>query len=320
MKRREFLGFLSGAAAFPLAASAQPGRMPRVGLLMLGNPDPGLFLREITAGLRELGYEDGRNVALELRNANGSAAQLNAHARELAALPVDVIVAFQTPVVAVAKNATTQIPIVMCPAQNPIALGFVQSFARPGGNITGMTTATDEIAAKNLELIREVLPAVRRVGVIGNAADPFHKPFLASIEAGARTLNFELKIALSQGADPFPARFVDVVGSGVQAMMIQPSLPRERGAELALRYRLPLFVANTEGAQAGALMAYGADNVAVYRQSATFVDKILKGRKPADLPVELATKFLLVVNLKTANALGLTLSPTLLNRADQVIE
>ena len=320
MRRRTFLGVLGGATAWPFAGRAQPGRLPRVGLLMLGNPDPTVFLREVTAGLRELGYEDGRNILLEPRNAKGSAAQLGSLVRELAALPVDVIVAFQTPVVAAAKAANTQTPIVMCPAQNPIALGFVQSIARPGGNITGMTTATDEIAAKNLELIREVFPAVRRVGVIGNAADPFHKPFLASIEAAARTLNFELKIALSQGADPFPARFVEVAGSGVQAMMVQPSLPRERGAELALRYRLPLFVANTEAAQAGALMAYGADNVAVYRQSATFVDKILKGRKPADLPVELATKFRLIVNLKTANALGLTLSPGLLNRADEVIE
>jgi putative ABC transport system substrate-binding protein len=319
MKRRQVLMLLS-AAAFPLAAAAQPGRMPRVGLLMLGNPDPGLFLREVSAGLRELGYEDGRNVTLELRNANGSAAQLNAHARELAALPVGVIVAFQTPVVAVAKNATTQIPIVMCPAQEPIELGFVQSFARPGGNITGMTTATAEIAAKNLDLIREVLPSVRRVGVVGNAADPFHKPFLAQVEAAARTLNFELKIALSQGADPFPAVFAEVAGSGVEAMMIQPSLPSDRAAELALHHRLPLFVPRFEAAQAGALMAYSADAAAVYRQAATFVDKILKGRKPADLPVELATKFLLVVNLKTANALGLTLSPALLNRADQVIE
>jgi putative ABC transport system substrate-binding protein len=320
VRRREFIAALGGALALPLAASAQPGRMPRVGLLMLGNPDPGLFLREITAGLRELGYEDGRNIKLELRNASGLAAQLNAHARELAALPADVIVAFQTPVVAAAKAATTQVPIVMCPAQDPIELGFVQSFARPGGNITGMTTATAELAAKNFELIREVLPAVRRVGVVGNTPDPFHKPFLAQVEAAARTLNFELKIALSQGADPFPAVFAEVAGSGVEAMMIQPSLPRDRAAELALKHRLPLFVPSGEAAHAGALMAYSADIAAVYRQSATFVDKILKGRKPADLPVELATKFLLVVNLKTANALGLTLSPVLLNRADQVIE
>jgi putative ABC transport system substrate-binding protein len=319
MNRREVLMLLS-AAAFPLAASAQPGRMPRVGLLMLGNPDPSVFLREVTTGLREVGYEDGRNIVLEPRNAKGSAEQLGSLARELATLPVDVIVAFQTPVVAAAKAATAQTPIVMCPAQDPVELGFVQSFARPGGNITGVTTATGELAGKNFELIRELLPAVSRVGVVGNAADPFHKPFLASVEAAARSLNFELKIVLSQGADPFPAAFADAAGAGVQAMMVQPSLPRDRAAELALRHRVPLFVARDDFAQAGALMAYGADSVAVYRQSATFVDKILKGRKPADLPVELATKFRLVVNLKTANALGLTLSPTLLNRADQVIE
>ena len=240
MRRREVLMLLS-AAAFPLAASAQPGRMPRVGLLMLGNPDPSVFLREVTTGLRELGYDDGRNIVLELRNAKGSAEQLGSLARELATLPVDVIVAFQTPVVAAAKAATTQTPIVMCPAQNPIELGFVQSFARPGGNITGVTTATGELVGKNFELIREVLPAVRRVGVVGNAADPFHKPFLASVEAAARTLNFELKIVLSQGADPFPAAFAEAAESGVQAMMVQPSLPRDRAAELALRHRLPLF-------------------------------------------------------------------------------
>src|SRR6185436_4341322 len=263
-------------------------------------------------------YEDGRNIALELRNANGSAAQLNALARELATLPVDVIVGFQTVGTAAAKAAPTQIPIVMCPAQNPIELGFVQSFARPGGNITGMTTATDVLAGKNFELIREVFPAASRIGVIGNATDPFHKPFLAQVTVAARALNFELATALSQGADPFPGAFAEIAAAGVQAVMVQPSLPIRRAAELALRHRLPLFGPSVAMPQAGALMAYASDIAAVYRQSATFVDKILKGRKPADLPVELATKFLLVVNLKTANALGLTLSPALLNRADEV--
>jgi len=183
-----------------------------------------------------------------------------------------------------------------------------------------MTTATDEIAAKNLELIREVLPAVHRVGIIGNAADPFHKPYLAHLEAAARTLNFELRIALSQGADPFPATFAEVAGSGVQAMMVQPSLPRDRAAELALRHRLPLFVASAEFAQAGALMAYGADNVAVYRQAATFVDKILSGAKPANLPVQVPVKFEMAVNVKAAKALGLTVPTSILLSANEVIE
>jgi putative ABC transport system substrate-binding protein len=311
---------LSGAAAFPLAAAAQPARMPRVGVLMLGNPDPGLFLREMREGLRESGYVEGRNITLELRNANGSAVALKSLARELVALKVDAIMGFQTPAVVAAKEATTEIPIVMCPAADPIGTGLVVSYARPGGNITGMTTATAELAGKNLDLIREALPAVRRVGVIGNAIDPFHKPFLEYVASAARALNFETKIVLAQGGDHLVAAFAELTKSGVEAVMVQPSLPRELAAETALRNRLPLFTPSTEFALAGALMAYSADVAAVYRQTATFVDKIIKGRKPADLPVELATKFLLIVNLKTANALGITLSPTLLNRADQVIE
>jgi putative ABC transport system substrate-binding protein len=320
MRRREFLVLLSGAAAFPLAARAQPGKTARVAVLMLGDPDPSLFLRKLSEGLRELGYVEGQNITLELRNANGSTATLRSLARELVTLKVDAIVGFQTPSVVAAKEATTGIPIIMCPAADPIGTGLVASFARPGGNITGMTTATAELAGKNLDLIREALPAVRRVGVIGNALDPFHKPFLEYVASAARALNFEIKIVLAQGADHLEAAFAEIVKSGSEAVMVQPSLPRELAAETALKSRLPLFVPSAEFAQAGALMAYSADIGAVYRQSATFVDKIIKGRKPADLPVELATKFVLIINLKTANALGLALSPTLLNRADQVIE
>src|SRR5262245_16433378 len=236
MNRRQVLVLFGGAAAsplagLPLAALAQPGRVPRVGLLMLGNPDPGLFLREITAGLRELGYEDGRNIALDQRNAQGSAANLDALARQLAKLPVEVLVGFQTPSVVAAKAATTQVPIVMCPAADPIATGLVQSFARPGGNVTGVTSATAELAAKMFDLIREVLPSARRIGVVGNALDPFHKPFLEHVAGAARTLNFEIKSALSQGVDRFAAAFDEVAKVGVQALMVQPSLPRGRAAE-----------------------------------------------------------------------------------------
>jgi putative ABC transport system substrate-binding protein len=318
MTRREFVMLLSGSAALPLAAAAQPGKMARVGVLMLSNPDPAFFLREFREGLREVGYVEGRNITLELRM--GSAGMLTSLARDLAALKVDVIVGYQTPSVVAAKEATTDIPIVMCPAADPIGTGLVASFARPGGNITGMTTATAELAGKNLELVRETLPAVRRVGVIGNALDPFHKPFLEHVTSAARALDFEIRIKLAQGADDFAVAFAEIVKSDVQALMVQPSLPREQAADMALRNRLPLFVPSAEFARVGALMAYSADIGAVYRHAATFVDKIIKGRKPADLPVELATKFLLVINLKTANALGLTLSPALLIRADQVIE
>ena len=320
MKRREFIAGLGVAAAWPAVAAAQTGRIARVGVLMLGTPDPALFLREFREGLRELGYEEGRNFALELRNANGSAATLRAFARELATLKVDAIVGFQTPSAIAAKAATTDIPIVMCPAADPIGTGLVKSFARPGGNITGVTTATAEVAGKNLDLIRETLPSVRRVGVVGNAQDPFHKTFLEHVTVAGYTIGFEIKVVLAQGPDGFAAAFAEIVKSSVQAIMVQPSLPRELAAEMALRNRLPLFVPSAEFARAGALMTYSADIGAVYRQAATFVDKIIKGRKPADLPVELATKFVLIINVKTANALGITLSPMLLTRADQVIE
>jgi putative ABC transport system substrate-binding protein len=319
MRRRDFIALITaGAAAVPAIAMAQ-NRMQRVGVLMLGNLDPALFLREFGDSMRELGYSEGKTVALELRNANGSSDRLASLARELVALNVDVIVGFQTPAVVAAKAATAEIPIIMCPAQQPVEMGFVASFARPGGNITGITTATADIATKNLDIIREALPHVRRLGVIGNPIDPFHKPFLENVEAAALKLGFQLKTVLTP-ADALASAFAELGKDHVEAVLVQPSLPRELASATALEHRLPLIAPSAEFATAGALMAYSADPASVYREAATFVDKILKGRKPADLPVQLATKFLLVINLKTANALGLTLPPTLLIRADRVIE
>jgi putative ABC transport system substrate-binding protein len=320
MRRRKFLALIAASAAVaPSIALPQTNRMPRIGILMLGTPSPALFLQQFGEALRELGYVEGKTVALELRNAEGSPARLPSLARELVALDVDVIVAFQTPAVVGAKAATATVPIVMCPAQEPVQMGFVASFARPGGNITGVTTATADTAAKNLDLIREALPAVRHIGVLGNPGDPFHKPFLESVEAASRKLGFRVKTILTSGDQLEPA-FAALVKEQVEAVLIQPSLPRELAGATALKHHLPLFAPSAEFAVAGALMAYSADPASVYREAATFTDKILKGRKPADLPVQLATRFLLVINLKTANALGLTLPPTLLVRADTVIE
>jgi putative ABC transport system substrate-binding protein len=320
MKRRDLLVLGAAAAIWPRAAHAQAVNVPRIGVLMLGNPDPGIFLRELREALRALGYVEGRNLALELRNANGSLESLNVLARELVALKVDAIVGFQTPSVVAAKAATTEIPIVMCPAADPIGTGLVASFARPGGNITGVSTATLETAGKNLELIREALPAVRRVGLLGNELDPFHKPFVDYVTKAAQSLDFEIKTALARGADGLEAASSQVVAAGAQAAIVQPSLPRELTVATALKNRLPIFAPNTEFALAGAVVVYSADTEAVYRQAATFVDKIIKGRKPADLPVELPTRFLLIVNLKTANALDIKLPQSLVLRADQVIE
>ena len=198
-------------------------------------------------------------------------------------------------------------------------MGFVASFAHPGRNITGMTTATAETTGKNLDLIREALPAVRLLGAIGNAIDPFHKPFLESVAVAAPKLGFQLRTILTR-AEVLESAFAELVKDRIEAVLVQPSLPRELAGATALKYHLPLVSPSAEFAAAGGLMAYSADPASVYREAATFVDKILKGRKPADLPVQLATKFLLVINLKTANALGLTLPPTLLIRADRVIE
>ena len=287
---------------------------------MLGNPDPGVFLREFREALRALGYIEDQSITLELRNAAGSLDNLKKLAQELVALKTEVIVGFQTPAVVAAKDATSAIPIVMCPAADPIRTGLVASFSRPGGNVTGVTTATAEVATKNLELIREILPAVRTIGVLGNANDPFHKPFVSDVATAGQKLGFDIKVALPRGDNELEPAFSELAAAGVQAALVQPSFSRERSSSLAIQHRLPLFAPNTEFAKAGAFVVYSADTEAVYRQSATFVDKILKGRQPAELPVELATKFLFMVNLKTANTLGISVPQAIILRADEVIE
>jgi putative ABC transport system substrate-binding protein len=321
MRRRKFIGLIGGAAAaWPFAARAQQGKLPRIGVLMLGNPDPAFFLSTFREELHKLGHIEGQNVTVEPRSASGLSERLPSLARELVDLNVDVIVGYQTPCVAAAKQATTRIPIVMSPAADPIATGFVASFARPGGNITGVASATAEVAGKNLDLIREVLPSVHRVAALGNAIDPFHQPFFESIMLAARALDFEIKPILVRGTDEFTRAFGEMGTSGVGALIVQPSLPREPTTEAALTNRLPLFAPSDEFTRVGGLMSYSADITSVYREAAAFVDKIINGGKPADLPVEFPTKFQLVVNLKTAKTLGLTLPPTLLTRADEVIE
>lgn len=319
MLRREFVVLLGTAVTFPLAAAAQPSKMPRLGILVLGNPDPAPFLKEFREGLRDLGYVEGQSVVFEFRTARGSAALLQQLAHELVALKVDILVAFQTPAAMAAKQATTDLPVLMTSA-DPVGTGLVASVARPGGNVTGVSGASGELGGKNLELIREMLPSARRVAVLANAPDPFHKPFLENILISGQALGIEIKPILLRGAEEFEAGFAEMEKWRAEAVIVQPSLPHHRMAEMAIKQRLPSFAPNLSFPEAGGLMAYSSDQLALYREMATFVDKILKGRKPADLPVQLPVKFLLVVNLKTANALGLTLPPTLLTRADQVIE
>ena len=319
MRRREFMVLLGGAA-LPLAAAAQPSQAVRMGILVVGSADHEPLIKELREGLRQLGHVEGQNVVFELRSAGGSTARLPSLANELVALKVDVIVAFQTPAVTAAKRATAEIPIVMGASGDPVGTGLVASLARPGGNVTGMTGVSAEIGGKNLELIREVLPSARRVAALANVPDPFHKPFLENIRTSAPRLGIEIVPVLVTGRDQLAAAFTEMEKARPDAVIVQPSLPHRLAIDMALKHRMPALAPNADFAVAGGLMSYSADQLALAREAATFVDKILKGRKPSDLPVQLPTKFVLVINLKTANALGLTLPPTLLTRADRVIE
>jgi putative tryptophan/tyrosine transport system substrate-binding protein len=318
MRRRNFLGVLGLAVVWPRVAWAQ-AKPARIGVLVLGNPDPAPYLKGLRDGLRELGYVEGQSFVIELRSADRNPDRLLPLATELAASKVDVIVGFQTPAAAAAKQATTDIPVVAM-AGDMIGTGIVASLARPGGNVTGVISAGGELGVKNLELIREMFPAARRVGVLLNVTDPFNVPFLRNIQDGAHSLNFEITPFKFSGPNEFDPAFAEMERSNTDAIIVQPSLPHERMAELAIKHRLPSFAPNPVFAAVGGLMAYSADYDELYRECAVFVDKILKGRKPAELPVQLPTKFWLAVNLKTAKVIGVTVLPAMLIRADQVIE
>jgi len=319
MRRREFAALFGAALAWPGAAMAQSGK-PRVAVLALGNPDPQTFMKEFREGLRELGYVEGQSIQLELRSAGGDANKLAPLAAELVATKADIIVGFQTPAATAAKQATTDIPIVLAGVGDPIGTGLIASLARPGGNITGVSSATGEMGAKNLELIREVFPSARKVAVLANAPDPFSKSLLEHIHAAAKALNVEINAVMVHGADQLDAHFEDIAKWQADAVIVQPTLPQRRITELAIKHRLPAVAPNTAFTAAGGLLSYANHPEETYRQSAAFVDKILKGRKPADLPVELPTKYWLAINLKTAKAIGVTVPGLMLTRADDVIE
>lgn len=314
--RREILVAL-GALAVPLAGAAQQARVPRVGVLSISNLEPALgFLRE---ALRNLGYVEGKSIVIEVRSAEGKADILPALAAELVRLKVDVIVASGTPPAHAAKQATSTIPIVIG-AGDPVGTGLVASLARPGGNITGMSLATPELAAKTLEFIREIRPAGRSVAVLANATDPFTKPFLELIHAAARNLGMDILPAMVRGPDEFDAVFAEWAKSKVGAVIIQPSLPRRRSIELALKHQFVSASPSLPFVAEGGLVGYAPSLKDQNRKIAIYVDRILKGAKPADLPLEQPTVFELAVNMKTARAIGVTIPPAVLFRAGQVIE
>jgi putative ABC transport system substrate-binding protein len=269
--------------------------------------------------LSDLGFVEGKNIQIEVRSAQGQIGRLPELAAALVRSQIDVLVAIQTPAVYAARNATHDIPIVMM-AGDPIATGLITSLARPGGNITGLSAAAAQLAAKSLELIPELVSGARRVGVLGNANDPFMKPFLDDIQQAAPKVHLEVHQIIVRSSDELDDAFAAIARQKVDAAMIQGSLSDKLTVGLALKYRLPSLSTQKSAVRAGILMSYSASLAERGHEIARYVEKILKGAKPADLPVEQPTRYEMAINLKTAKALGLTVPPTLLARSDEVIE
>jgi len=321
MRRRDFIKIIGGTAvAWPLVTHAQQAKLPTIGVLVLGSPPPEAFLQALRDELQAVGYTEGRNIRLEIRSAERKADLLAEKAVELVRLKADIIVAFQTPAATAAKQATGEIPIVMALVGDPVGTGLVASYARPGGNVTGTAAGSTEVAGKTVELIREVLPSARRFAVLANATDPFTKPFLAAIGLGATSAGMEMETVMARPGLPLDDAFESIAAKRVNAVVIQGSMVRNEVVEFTMKHRLPAFGISRELPATGGLMGYFANFAEMYRDTAVYVDKILKGAKPSDLPVNFPTKYELVINLKTAKALGLTVPATLIARADEVIE
>jgi putative ABC transport system substrate-binding protein len=319
MKRRNLLAAVAGLPLAP-AAWAQQKTLPRVGMLVLGTPDPTLFLKDLNEALRELGYVDGRTMQLEVLTAGGKSDLLPGLAAELVHRKVDVIMAWQTPVIAAAAQATRDVPIVMGSSADPVGSRLIQSLAKPGGNVTGVANATAALSAKSVEFMRELLPRAQRVTMLANAADPFHKAFLEQVTLAGRAAGLEMRPVLIRDRDHLESTFAQLRGDKVDAVVAQPSLAIQRIAELALQHRIPTTCSARPFFAAGGVLAYVSSWQAQVRKVATYIDRILKGAKPADLPVQEPTSFELLLNIKTAKAMGLAIPPSLLSRADEVIE
>jgi putative ABC transport system substrate-binding protein len=306
------------------ASAQQPKNIPRIGYLSLrASPSPGD--RAFLQGLNDLGYVAGQNISIEYRWAAGKVDRLPDLAEQLVRLRVDILVVASTPVVQAAKNATATIPIVMASAADPVRSGFVVSLARPGGNVTGMSNIMPELAGKRLELLREVLPKLSRVAFLAHAGDPAHRLFVDEAREAAGSFGMQVQQLVIAAPEEIEGAFSAVVREGAGALIVQPLFIATLGeggriADLALKNRLPAVSDISAFAEAGGLASYGANVADLYRRAATYVDKILKGIKPGEIPVEQPTKFELVINLKTAKQIGLTIPPNVLARADKIIK
>jgi putative tryptophan/tyrosine transport system substrate-binding protein len=321
LRRREIVAGLAIAATLrTLTAAAQAARVPTIGVLVAAAPGSDKFWRLFRESMAKLGYVDGKTVRYTLRSNEGHLDRLRGLAAELVRHKVDLIVTWFTPAAIAARNATHEIPIVMAIAGDPVATGLVKSLARPGGNITGEAGVTPELAAKTLEFLRDMLPSARRMAVLVNVPDPFSKPFLEQVRHAGAVTGIAIEPVMIYHPAELEAAFAGMAKHRPDAVIVQPSLPTERAAQLALEYRLPSACAVAAYGDVGGLMSYGFNEADTYRHAAEFVDKILKGAKPADLPVQRPSTFELVINIKTAKALGLTVPRSLLAEADKVIE
>jgi putative ABC transport system substrate-binding protein len=325
-RRKLVLALGAGALSVPLSSftQPQPAKVARIGLL--GAVSAAGYAKQVEAlraGLRELGYVEGRNLIIEPRWAEGKYDRLPELAAELVRLKVDVIVTAGTPGVRALKQTTTTVPVVMAQIADPIAMGFVTSLARPGGNITGLTYFVPELMAKRLELLKEVMPHGRQFAVLLNRDNPVVGPILQSMAVTAKALNVELQRFELRGPDELDSTFAEMSNRRVDGVVVQEDamLVVNAGAvsSFAAKHRIP-SIGFVELAEAGGLLAYGIDTPETWRRAAVFVGKILKGAKPGDLPIERATKFELVINMKTAKALGIKIPNSILVRADKVIE
>ena len=323
MRRREFIGLVSGAVAWPLAARAQQpaGRMWRIGFLASTPPTP-IMVSALREGLRDRGYVDGQNLSIDIRWLLDE----NPHvAAELAHSGVDLIVAWATPAATAARNATTTVPIVMVSIADPVGSGIVAELARPGGNITGLSNMSTELSGKLVQLLMDIVPGIKRVGVVSNSKNPGATALsLRETEAAIRAVGLQTEVVDAEAAEEYDSAFARLSAADVGGVVLLPDAAlirhRTRIADLAIKARLPTVFQRRENAEAGGLLSYGSNLSDLLRQSALFVDRILKGARPAGLPVEQPTKFTLAINLKTAKALGLTIPPTLLATANEVIE
>jgi len=327
MQRREFITLLSGiVAAWPLAARAQqPAKIPRIGFL--GNSTATMeanLIGPLRDGLRELGYEEGRNVIIEFRWADGKYDQFPALVAELLAAKVDVIITAGTPATLAIKKATSTVPLVFIAVGDPVGTGVVPNLGRPGGNITGLSSIAPDLEGKRLELLREVVPKLSHVAFFLNPANAFHTASMRQARVAAQSLGIKLQPMEVNKSEQLDGAFASIVKERPDALLILADRVflhnRKRMMEFAIQQRLPSVNAYRELVEAGGLISYGPSYEDMHRRAAVYVDKILKGTKPADLPIEQPTKFTLLINLKTAKTLGLTVPPTLVARADELIE